>query len=135
MALIVDDDLGFVWWLGDRFHEAGYRTVPALDARQASSIVKELNLKIDVVVVNPALRGVQRLINTLSHAESPPLKIIVIRDPTPSRTILIRADGILERPSGWGPASRHEWLRKLRRILKQAQETAGIHKISGYPPH
>jgi hypothetical protein len=63
-ALIVDDDLGFVWWLGERFHEAGYQPAPALNPRQAGFLVKELNLKITVVVVNPGLPGARKLIKT-----------------------------------------------------------------------
>jgi DNA-binding response OmpR family regulator len=132
-VLIVDDDLGFVCWLGERFHEAGYRSLPALNARQAGSLAKELNIKINVLVVNPGLRGVRRLIKTLNHADSPPVKVILIRDPASSTAIVIRAHAILERPSGWEVVSRHEWLRKLRRILKEVEDTAAIGKISGYP--
>jgi hypothetical protein len=133
-ALIVDDDLGFVWWLGERFHEAGYQPAPALNPRQAGFLVKELNLKITVVVVNPGLPGARKLIKTLSHSNSPPLKIILIRDPIASTNVLIRAHATLERPSGLEAASRPEWLRELRRILNQAEETAAIPKMSGYPP-
>lgn len=132
-ALIVDDDLGFVYWIGERFHEAGYQPVPALNVRQAASLIKELDLKIAVVVVNPGLRGAPTFIKTLSQTRSV-VKIILIRDPHVSTTVEVRAHTIVERPSGWEPASRHEWLRKLRRILTQAGETVSITKITGHPP-
>lgn len=133
-ALIVDDDLGFVYWLGERFHEVGYRPVPALNVRQAVSFIKELDLKITVVVVNPGLPGVRRFIKTLNQTQSSLVKIILICDPCVPTTVEIRAHAIVERPSGWEPASRHEWLRKLRRILSQADETVSITKITGHPP-
>ena len=37
--LIVDEDVGFVWWLGELFSEFGYRSIPALSCRQALSLV------------------------------------------------------------------------------------------------
>ena len=44
-ALIVDKDLGFAFWLGEIFIEAGCPAVPALDCQQAVSVTTELNLK------------------------------------------------------------------------------------------
>ena len=131
-ALIVDDDLGFVWWLGDRFHEAGYQIVPALNAPQADALVKDLNLKINVAVVNPGLTRIRALIKRLRQADGA-VKIIAIRNATGSDTISIQPDATLERPSGWEPVSRDEWLRKLRRILRRAEQTVAMPKISGYP--
>lgn len=132
-ALIVDDDVGFVCWIGERFQEAGYQPVPALNVRQAASLIKELDLKIAVAVVNPGLRGVRRFIKTLSQTRSL-VKIILIRDSRVPTTVEVRTHAIVERPSGWAPASRHEWLRKLRRILSQADETVSIPNITGHPP-
>ena len=43
-VLIVDKDLGFLWWLGEIFSEAGYDVAPALDCKQAFSLTTELNL-------------------------------------------------------------------------------------------
>ena len=134
IALIVDDDLGFVWWLGERFHEAGYCPVPALSPTQAGSLVNELDLKITVLVVNPGLRGVQRLMKTLSKAQSLPVKVILIQNPSLPPTVALRAHAIVERPSGLEPASRHEWLRKLRRILGHTDEAVSITKITGHLP-
>jgi DNA-binding NtrC family response regulator len=134
-VLIVDDDLGFVWWLGEMFNEAGFRPVPALSARQAISFVEDANLKVVVAVVNPELRGVRKLIKTLRQTESRLVKIILIRDPTVSTTVVIRAHATLERPADCEPPSRHEWLRKLRRILNEAEETAAILNIRGHPPN
>jgi hypothetical protein len=133
-ALIVDDDLGFVYWIAERFHEAGYQPVPALNVRQAVSLINELDLKISVVVVNAGLRSIRKFIKTLNQTQSPLAKIILIRDPCIPTTVVVRAHAIVERPSGWEPVSRHEWLRKLRRILSHADETVSITKTTGHPP-
>src|SRR5579864_7603483 len=54
-VLIVDDDLGFVWWLGDIFNEAGARCVPALSCGAAMVLTKRLN----PVAIHLRKRGVE----------------------------------------------------------------------------
>jgi len=66
-VLIVDDDLGFVMWLGEIFTELGWNTVPASDCQDAVSRVGLLDLDVDLIVVNPALSGVSEMVQTLSR--------------------------------------------------------------------
>jgi hypothetical protein len=122
--LVVDNDVGFVWWLGEIFTEAGYRAVPALNCSQALSVVKKFHLKIDLLVVNPALTGVLRLVTSL-EVLGRDLKIILIREgPIGLKYPGFRYDATLTRPSGWEPVSRTDWLRKLRTLLKQLETTS-----------
>jgi CheY-like chemotaxis protein len=132
-ALIVDDDLGFVCWLSERLNEAGYQCVPALNAHQAGHIVNEMNLKISVVLANPQLRGIRKLTKTLNNSDGPSLKIILIRDATMPTFSPLWAHAVLERPSGQEPASRHQWLRKLRMTLRQAEGMTPVRRISAQP--
>ena len=55
--LIVDEDVGFLWWLGELFHEAGYRSIPALNSQQALSLAKNVPGGIDLLIVSPGLKG------------------------------------------------------------------------------
>src|ERR1035438_1181831 len=66
VVLIVDEDLGFVWWLGQLFSQAGCQVVPTLSSEQSVSLLRDLNLKVDVIVVNPELAGVAEMIRGLS---------------------------------------------------------------------
>ena len=91
--------------------------VPALDCTEAISVTKEPNLKIDLVVVNPQLPGVSDLIRTL-QGPNRLLKIIAIRDRHVQAIRTIMADTVLQRPSGWEPISREEWLDRVRKILR-----------------
>ena len=115
-VLIVDQDVGLAFWLGEIFSEVGCQAVPALDYTQAVSIIRELNLKIDLVVVNPGLPRVSDLIRTLQRAHRP-LKIIAIHEGHVPCIRMIDSDAILERPSGWEPISREQWLGRVRKIL------------------
>jgi DNA-binding NtrC family response regulator len=115
--LVVDGDVGFLWWLGELFHESGYRSIPALNCRQALSMIKKMSGGVDLLVVNPALSGVSRLIQTLSRNRSP--KIVLIPQGGVSELPGVNAVATLERPSGRAAISRSEWQQKVRAILSQ----------------
>ena len=118
-VLIVDEDLGFVWWLGQVLAEAGHQAVPALDTRQAVSHIRQFNMSVDVVIVHPGTAGVATLLKTLARTNKQ-IRIIAIRNPGDDPSVPGPAHAILERPGGWEPISREEWLRKVRKALADA---------------
>jgi DNA-binding response OmpR family regulator len=115
VVLIVDDDLGFVCWLGEIFNEVGYQPIPALNSLQAVSLTKELNLEIGLVVMNPKLEGISEMIQNLSPE---PPRIIIIRDQTSEPVGTSQGIAMVERPSPKEPISRKEWLKKVRKVLR-----------------
>ena len=116
-ALIVDDDVGFILWLGEMLTETGYQAVPALHLRQAMTLVKKLALRVDVLVVNPKLPGAMQAVKSLARAH-PQLRVVLIRDPSePPSEPLDRNHPTLERPSAWEPISRPQWIVKIRKVL------------------
>ena len=121
--LIVDHDLGFVWWLGQILTEVGCQAVPVLRCRDAASLVEELNLGVDLVIANPALPGASAMIRALGRGR-PSLKFVLLRNFGAEMISGIRADAILERPSRVEALSRGEWRRRLRSVLEQAGVTA-----------
>ena len=68
-VLIVDPDLGFVWWLGEILRNAGCEVVPALNCQQAITLTKELSLSLDLIFVDPTLAGVRSMIETLKAGQ------------------------------------------------------------------
>ena len=115
LVLIVDEDLGFVWWLSEIFSKAGCQVVPALNAGDSASMTSELDLDVDVLVVNPALAGVSEMIESLSRSRSP--KIVTIRDHD-KQDAGVYGHATLERPSGLGVISQQDWLGCVRRLVK-----------------
>ncbi len=116
-ALIVDDDVGFILWLGEMLTESGYQAIPALHCRQALTLVKKLALRVDVLVVNPELSGATQAMKTLSSGH-PRLRVVLIRDPSaPPGPVLDPNHATLERPSAWEPISRPQWVTKIRKVL------------------
>jgi DNA-binding NtrC family response regulator len=115
-ALIVDDDVAFILWLGEMFAESGYQSVPALHCRQAMALLKKLALRVDVLVLNPKLRGAARTVKAL-EAEYPKLRVVLIGDPSALGSVLDSNHVTLERPSAWEPISRPQWVAKIRKAL------------------
>ena len=122
---IVDDDLGFVWWLGEIFTEAGCRALPALSCEQAVSLIKQLNLGMDVLVLNPQLPGVVGMLQIFRRVR-PNFQIVTIGKPSSALTAAIRPKAKLERPSGSASVSRPVWLQEVRKLLKQVAAPATV---------
>jgi DNA-binding NtrC family response regulator len=116
-VLILDDDLGFVWWLGEIFRELGYNAVPALSSSQALSMIKAWDLRVDLAVLNPDLPGISPMIKAIERAHLAP-KIVMIGEPTRGAMGRLAIHGTLERPSGQEPTSRQEWLTKIKLLTK-----------------
>jgi hypothetical protein len=120
LALIVDHDLGFVMWLGEIFTELGWQAVPALHCRQALALTERFDLPITILLVNPELRGAERMIHTLV-AGNPRIRLVLIHegaaDQPGAKPMVVEARQTLERPSPGEPISRPEWVTKIRKLL------------------
>ena len=113
--LIVDEDVGFLWWLGELFNELGYRSFPALSCAQAISLVSTSFKSIDLLIIDPLLAGASQLIQVLSETRA--VKVVLILGPEPYEIPGIQAAASVERPFGHAPVSRAEWRQKLQRLL------------------
>lgn len=114
-ALIVEDDVGLLFWFGEIFARAGWNVVPAVNCRQAVSLAVMWDSYIDLVVVNPALTGITEMIETLSRVHRP--KVVILRDP--DFEAAIPADATIDRPDLSSSASRTRSAERLRRVLKR----------------
>ena len=54
-VLLVDDDLGFAFWLGQALDRAGYETWPAQSVPAAESLLATVRLPVDLLVINVSL--------------------------------------------------------------------------------
>ena len=114
-ALIVDDDVGLIFWFGELFAKAGWNIVPALNCRQAVALAVMWDSHLDLIVVNPALKGIPEMVETLSRVHRP--KIVLIRDPNVEPDI--PADATIDRPDVSTSFSRAEWAERVRKLLKE----------------
>jgi CheY-like chemotaxis protein len=107
IILIVDDDLGFVMWLGHSLAAAGYLTLPLTSAPESLRIIAELELAaIGLAIVNPAALGMAHLIDTLRSRQG--YLRVIATEPSSRSTIDLNA-------------AEAEWVTKVRRILEKAR--------------
>ena len=117
VALIVDEDLGLLCWLGKILVENGYQALPASDSRQAVVLVEQLGVKVDLVIVNRRLLGVIDMIKAPNRGYFP-IDVVVIPSPDFS-------DAELEPPLPTDPIWRLAWYRTILRTLQEAEVVGG----------
>lgn len=57
--LILDNDLGFTFWLGQILSAPHCTALPAFNVAEASELIEHFNLKIDFLIMNPAIPGAE----------------------------------------------------------------------------
>jgi hypothetical protein len=121
-VLIVDSDLGLVMWLGQIFTDAGCHAIPALNCTQAVSLMRTVNVPLDLVAVNTGLTEIASMLRTLRHAHRN-LKVIAIGDIDAVTAGTIRPQAMLPKPRGWEPLSREDWVGLVKKILREIRAT------------
>ena len=87
--------------------------------------MKKLNVAIDLLVLNPQLPGVIRMLKTLNSAHAN-FKIVAIGKASPALIAAIHPQASLERPSSSDSVSRPEWLKNIRKLLKDVATAAAV---------
>jgi len=67
-TLIVDSDLGFVFWLGQGLDLIGYAAFPARSVPAAQKLLEEFKIIVNLLIINPALADCDGFIQTLRGA-------------------------------------------------------------------
>ena len=76
--LIVDSDVGFIFWLGAALSGAGYQPWPACSPSDAISVAgREALARLDLLIVNASLPGVSKLIAHF-HRTQASLKVMAL---------------------------------------------------------
>ena len=122
-VLIVDEDLGFVCWLGELLAEVGYDAIPASDTRSALALIDELSLRVNLLIVNPKIRGAFKMTRLLSSIHAG-LKIVAIGNSGMIAGEAIPVQTTMDRPGSSESLSRRECLKSIRKVLKNAQIAA-----------
>src|SRR5689334_14341405 len=54
-VLIVDDDLGFVFWVGQALDRVGYNALPAKGIAEAKALTESFRVRVDLLMIGAAL--------------------------------------------------------------------------------
>jgi DNA-binding NtrC family response regulator len=74
--MVVDEDLGLICRLGKILGEAGYQVVPALNSRQAASLIEKLRITPDLVIANLSLMKITGMNYKKRHDVSAELGVL-----------------------------------------------------------
>ena len=116
-VLIVDRDLGFVFWLGRALDDAGYEAIPARGVPDAIQLLHELHAVVDLLIVDAALPGAADLVRSLRRSARTirVMSLVESRDETPASTL--RSDAVRPKPEHADEISRLEWVDAIGRVL------------------
>jgi hypothetical protein len=132
--LVVDNDLGFLYWLGCTLCAAGYMALPAKNSQSASELLSRLNVGIQLLVVNSAMRGARTFVEALRRSQRN-LKVIALIGGGEERVAPFSgADASQHKRSGRGEFSEMEWLETIEGVLaRDAATSRGLRTATGRP--
>jgi DNA-binding response OmpR family regulator len=117
--LLVDSDLGFAFWLGHALDQAGYDALPARSAADGLSLVRELNVTVDLVVVRASLPSAATLVGDLRKAFGSQVKVIAIVDEETAAEVRPWADVESLRPRVADENSRMALVHTVRMVMME----------------
>jgi DNA-binding response OmpR family regulator len=115
-VLIVDADLGFVFWLGQVLHVAGYAAFPARSVPEARSLIDECKLAVDVLVLDPSLPGAFDFVMVLRHNREN-IKVVAVSEGSSIKGSRVDADATCDKPADTSEQTQLEWTKVLQLML------------------
>lgn len=114
-VLIVDEDLGFVFWLGHLLNDAGYQVWPARNGEDAAALMEELGAELDLLIINPNLRGAAGFLETQRNNRY--FRTIALERREEWVRPLAGIDLALAKPPHPDELSGLEWITAIRNLL------------------
>ena len=115
--LIIDEDLGFLMYLGLILAEAGYQPWPARNVREAIGLIRKLGAQVELVIAPFA--ELNSLIPTLTVCAVRP-KLVATEDSQrpESAAIPTSVDDVILKPTSREEFQRRKWLDMVRKALQ-----------------
>jgi DNA-binding response OmpR family regulator len=114
--LIVENDLGFIFWLGGALVSSGYQPWPACSVSDATELIEKAALQIDLLIVDPSVPGLSKLIAILRRSQAE-LKLIAlgaqVKTKLPGINAWIQKPGATQEPA----KQEQEWLEAVKDVL------------------
>jgi hypothetical protein len=112
--LIVENDLGFLFWLGGALIAGDYQPWPACGVSEAKALIDEANIPIDLLIVDPSIPGVSRLIAALRRSQAR-LKVIAVG--AEGKIKLPGVNAWRRKPDSGEASAKQEWLEAVKSMI------------------
>jgi len=97
--LIVDQDLGFVFWVGQALDRAGYNAIPAKSVVDGIQLVSEGDLFVELLVLSLGLTGAGIFLKLLRRKYERLKVLIVLENEGDDAPADLVGDAVLAKPS------------------------------------
>lgn len=114
-VLLIDSDLGFIFWLGQELDRAGFDAFPARSVSAAVELQQKLQLSVDLVIANNSVPGLHFFISELRQLR-PHLKVVLVLERLHDLAS-VAADEWRLKPAGAYADPQDEWVQTVRRVL------------------
>jgi len=114
--LLIDRDLGFLFWLGRVLDQGGFEAFPAKSIPDAETLIREFHLIVGMLIVNGALPGTQEFIAKVRQANTD-LKVIALLEPGQLTIVPPGVNAVCHKPLEIHSASKILWLRTVRDVF------------------
>jgi DNA-binding NtrC family response regulator len=116
-VLIVDDDLGFAFWLGQTLDRAGYETWPARSVSAAKALLAEVKLAVDLLVITASLPRAPSFASQLGRTKSDFKVIAVYPELGDAVGAFPKASAVHRNPQTIDSAAKLEWVQLVKGVL------------------
>ena len=116
-VLVVDDDVGFVFWLGCTLRSAGYPALPAKNWRDAGELVRSLHVDIRVLVMDYSIAGAREFAERLRRSQGHLKVVALVGDGGKPSDAPAGVDGIQSRHPCTGEGLEMKWLETIKGVL------------------
>jgi len=126
-VLIVDHDLGFVFWLGHALDGLGYSALPAKTIADAALLIMQLDLKVDVLLINVSLPGAAEFAAAV-HRNQPQVKVIGILETHTRATTMPGVSIAHYKPATTDHLAKAEWIECIEGVLTSTVVSTAAHQ-------
>jgi hypothetical protein len=114
--LLVENDLGFIFWLGGALVAGDYQPWPACDISDATELIEKAGVPIDLLIIDPSLPGVSKLVAFLRRSQ-PDLKVIALGEEGKTKLTCINAWHRKPGPTQEPAKEEEEWIEAVRDVF------------------
>ena len=115
-VLILDDDLGFVFWLGQAL-AADFKPIPAPSVQDARKLLRRLRIPVDVLIVNPLVPGAAYFTRDLRRKQGRLRAIAAVRYTEELDPMLQDLNAARSKPGILDHVAMSEWRQVVRQVL------------------
>jgi len=113
--LLIDSDIGFLFWLGRLLDHAGYEAFPARSVPEAVALLRELHLTVSLLIFDCTLEGADDLVSGM-RTRNRFLKTICLNGDGHMRCV-VHTDAVCRKPGDIDEAAKSTWLQTVRSVL------------------